>query len=167
MTDLTYPEHGATRSGLPPGYRHVVRHVRIGAGEATFDRAVAAVFGWRVHRGAGLTVLQGPRPVVDAVVVIRLGPPVLGPVAPCRVVYVVDEPRRRGFAYGTITGHPFSGEESFVVEWADDDGVYFDIRAFSRPATLLVRLAAPVVRLVQNIVTDRFVRALREAAGSG
>ena len=31
----------------------------------------------------------------------------LGPVrAPCRVVYVVDEPDRRGFAYGTLPGHP-------------------------------------------------------------
>jgi uncharacterized protein (UPF0548 family) len=163
VTDLTYPEHGATRGELPPGYRHVERWERIGAGEATFHDAAAAVLGWRVHRGAGLTVVAGPEPAVDAVAVMRLGPPLLGPLAPCRVVYVVDEPRRRGFAYGTIAGHPFQGEEAFVVEWAEDDGVFFSIRAFSRPATALVRLAAPVISRIQDIVTDRFVRALRSA----
>ena len=35
---------------------------------------------------------------------------------PARVVYVVDEPARRGFAYGTLHGHPESGEEAFLVE---------------------------------------------------
>jgi uncharacterized protein (UPF0548 family) len=36
----------------------------------------------------------------------------LGPIrVPCRVVYVLDEPERRGFAYGTLPGHPESGEE--------------------------------------------------------
>ena len=34
--------------------------------------------------------------------------------APCRVVYVIDEPDIRGFAYGTLPGHPESGEERFV-----------------------------------------------------
>ena len=42
----------------------------------------------------------------------------LGPVqAPCRVVYVVDEPDRRGFAYGTLPGHAESGEELFLVRY--------------------------------------------------
>ncbi|SIP67631.1 hypothetical protein BN9982_740001 [Mycobacterium tuberculosis] len=31
--------------------------------------------------------------------------------APCRVVYVIDEPDVRGFGYGTLPGHPVSGEE--------------------------------------------------------
>jgi uncharacterized protein (UPF0548 family) len=34
----------------------------------------------------------------------------IGFKAPVRVVYVVDEPTRRGFAYGTLPGHPESGE---------------------------------------------------------
>jgi len=164
MTELTYPEHAATAGELPAGYRHVERRALIGTGEAVFDRTVAALFSWQVHRGAGLTVLSGPPPAVGARVVTRLGPPVIGRVAPCRVVYVVDEPRRRGFAYGTVAGHPFRGEESFVVQWADDGDVYFHIRAFSKPATTLVRLATPIVRLLQDIVTDRFVRSAQRAA---
>jgi hypothetical protein len=54
--------------------------------------------------------------------------------APCRVVYVIDEPRRRGFAYGTLPGHPESGEEAFVLEQRDDGTIASNIIAFSRPA---------------------------------
>ncbi len=159
---LTYREHGATRGPLPAGYHHVVRWERIGAGAASFDRAVDALSGWRMHRGAGLAVLVAPpAPAVGEIVVTRLGPPPFGPVAPCRIVYVVQEPRRRGFGYGTLPGHPASGEEAFVVEWVDDDGVYLSIRAFSRPATVAARLGGPVVRRIQDIVTNRYVSAMR------
>lgn len=166
MGELTYREQGATRDkDLPAGYRHVGRRERLGDGEATFTRAVEALFGWGMHQGAGLTVLSAPpRAAVGEVVVTRLGPPILGPNAPCRVVYVVDEPRRRGFGYGTLPGHPASGEEAFLVEWAEDDGVYLIIRAFSRPATISARLGGPIARRIQDIVTDRYVRALRRLA---
>ena len=69
--------------------------------------------------------------------VLRLGRRRLAVSAPVRVVYVVDEPRRRGFAYGTLPGHPESGEEAFVVELQEDDEVTFTVTAFSRPASTL------------------------------
>lgn len=165
--ELTYAEPGATRrdDGLPAGYRHVRRRERLGAGSATFTRAVDALFGWHMHRGAGLAVLSAPpSPVVGGIVVTRLGPPVLGPVVPCRIVYVVDEPRQRGFGYGTLPGHPATGEEAFLVEWADDDEVFFVIRAFSRPASILARLGGPVARRIQDIVTGQYVSSLRRLA---
>ncbi len=31
--------------------------------------------------------------------------------SPCRVVYEVERPDARGFAYGTLPGHPATGEE--------------------------------------------------------
>jgi uncharacterized protein (UPF0548 family) len=162
--ELTYAERGATRGDLPAGYRHVRRRDRLGTGVATFERASEALLTWQMHRGAGLTVLSAPpRASVDSVVVTRLGPPVVGVVVPCRVVYVVDEPRRRGFAYGTLPGHPATGEESFLVEWDEDDSVALAIRAFSRPATLVARLGGPVTRAVQGWVTGGYVRALRRA----
>jgi uncharacterized protein (UPF0548 family) len=164
--ELTYREQGATRDDpLPAGYRHVQRRERLGDGEATFVRAAEVLFGWQMHRGAGLAVLNAPpQPTVGAAVVTRLGPPVLGMIVPCRIVYVVDEARRRGFAYGTLPGHPESGEEAFVVEWAADDGVYLTIRAFSRPATVLAKLGGPLETLVQTIMTNRYVRALQRLA---
>ncbi|WP_025155853.1 DUF1990 family protein [Leifsonia aquatica] len=83
--------------------------------------------------------------------------------APIRVVYVIDEPDRKGFAYGTLRGHPESGEEAFLVERHEDGTVWFVLRAFSRPSTAFYRLGAPVLRLVQNGFTARYLRALLPA----
>ncbi|MCW2761725.1 MAG: hypothetical protein JWR85_1926 [Marmoricola sp.] len=80
--------------------------------------------------------------------------------APVRVVYRVDEERRKGFAYGTLPGHPESGEEAFVVELREDEQVTLTISAFSRPASRLARLGGPLTRIIQRWVTDRYLRAL-------
>jgi uncharacterized protein (UPF0548 family) len=80
-----------------------------------------------------------------------------------RIVYVIDEPRRFGFAYGTLPGHVERGEERFSVDWRDDDTVWYDLEAFSRPGYWGARLAKPLARRLQR----RFVRlskaAMREA----
>ncbi|MDO9395346.1 MAG: DUF1990 domain-containing protein [Herbiconiux sp.] len=85
--------------------------------------------------------------------------------APVRVVYLVDEPGRRGFAYGTLPGHPESGEESFVVEHLSDDSVWIVIRAFSRPSSWFYRLGYPLLRLQQARFTARYLRSLSPARG--
>lgn len=161
VDDFTYPDYGATASRLPEGYHHLERQVRLGTGREVFDRAAAALMSWQVHRAAGLKVMadDGPRPGLR--VVSRL---VLGITAPCRVVYVIDELARRGFAYGTLRGHPESGEESFVVSIDKEGQVLFTVRAFTRPGTLLARVSGPVGRIVQHLVTERYVRAMRRLA---
>ena len=80
--------------------------------------------------------------------------------APVRVVYVIAEPARVGFAYGTMAGHPESGEESFIVDKRDDDSVWLSIRAFSRPSTWYYRLAWPVLRFQQAKFTKLYLKAL-------
>ncbi|MGV8969826.1 MAG: DUF1990 family protein [Microbacteriaceae bacterium] len=80
--------------------------------------------------------------------------------APVRVVYLVDEPNRKGFAYGTLLGHPENGEESFVVEKRDDESVWLIITAFSRPASVWWWTVYPVLRLTQEVFTRRYERAL-------
>lgn len=86
--------------------------------------------------------------------------------APVKIVYVIDEPGRSGFAYGTMAGHPESGEEAWVVEHRDDDSVWLTIRMFSRPSTPLYRLASPVLRSVQKRYTKRYLRALHPVAAA-
>jgi uncharacterized protein (UPF0548 family) len=161
---LTYAEIGQTASAdLPPGYHHLRRARAIGTGERTFSVAGDAVLRWQVLARAGLGVrASSPVVVVGAVSVTRLGIGPFGVRAPCRVVYVLDEPRRKGFGYGTLPGHPESGEESFIVEWQADDSVVLHVAAFSRPANLLTRLAGPVTRLAQEHVTSRYLRALAD-----
>lgn len=155
---LTYPEVGATAGELPPGYRHVVESAVIGSGRLRFEEAAAAVLRWGMLRGAGARV-QATTEVAAVGSEVIVG---LGPVrAPCRVVYVIDEPDRRGFAYGTLPGHAESGEESFSVRFDSATGdVYAEVRAFSRHGTWWSRLAGPVTSLVQRVVTKRYLRAL-------
>lgn len=87
----------------------------------------------------------------------------VGPISlriPCRVVYVVDDPDRRGFAYGTLPGHPESGEESFVLRRLESGSLEPTVSAFSRPASKLVKLGGPLARRTQDIITRRYLRAL-------
>src|SRR5690606_259686 len=85
--------------------------------------------------------------------------------APCRVIYVVDEPRRKGFAYGTLPGHPESGEEAFLVEQTEDGSVWLTVRAFSRPADWRWWAVYPVLRMAQAVFTRRYLRALSGPIG--
>lgn len=89
---------------------------------------------------------------------LRAGP--LGFDAPCRVVYVIDQARRKGFGYGTLPGHPDSGEEAFIVQHEADDRITLNVIAFSKPATMLAKVGAPVARLAQELITRRYLRAL-------
>jgi uncharacterized protein (UPF0548 family) len=163
--ELTYPEVGATAGELPAGYRHVVRTAQLGHGDEVFERCSRAVLSWELHRGAGL-VVHPSHPVAqpDAVVAVVFGVGRVGVVAPCRVVYVVAEDDRRGFAYGTLPGHPESGEEAFVVSRRSDGSVVLEVTAFSRPAHLVSRLGDPVIRQIQRWMTDRYISATTKIA---
>ncbi|MEU0494542.1 DUF1990 domain-containing protein [Mycobacterium sp. NPDC006124] len=155
---LTYAEVGATAGPLPPGYHHLQASSVIGHGRARFDEAAAKVMRWGMLRGAGLHVEATTEvAAVGSEVVVGLGPV----RAPCRVVYVVDEPDRRGFAYGTLPGHAESGEELFAVRYDPaDESVHAEICAFSRHGTWWSRLAGPVASLMQRVVSKRYLRAL-------
>lgn len=156
--ELTYPEVGATAGDLPAGYHHVHKSAVIGRGRRRFEQASAAGLRWGMLRGAGVRV-QATTEVaeVGSEVIVHLGP--IG--APCRVVYVVEEHDRRGFAYGTLPGHAESGEELFLVRHDPaTDEVLAEVKAFSRHATWWSRLASPVTSLVQRVVTERYLRAL-------
>jgi len=95
--------------------------------------------------------------------VIRL-PAGIYALAAGRVVFVLDDPDRRGFGYGTLPGHPEQGEEAFAV-MRRGDRMYFEITAFSRPRHPLARLARPVSRLLQRQTTRRHVAAMHAVVG--
>lgn len=153
---LTYPEVGATAGVLPAGYRHIREWLCIGRGEDTFLAASDALSRWEVHRRAGLRVEASCRAAPGTDVVLRR----LGFRIPCRVVYTIDEPARRGFAYGTLAGHPETGEERFCVEHRPDGSVYAVITAFSKPGRWFTRIGGPAARAVQRRLTSRYLRAM-------
>lgn len=156
---LTYREVGATAGGdLPAGYHHQHVERQIGTGHARFEQAADAVMHWGMQRGSGLRVQASSEvAVVDAVLIVRMG---FLP-APCRVVYVVDEPDVRGFGYGTLPGHPESGEERFVVRRdPTTSAVYAEVSAFSRPATWWSKAGGPLVTAAQRVIARRYLRAV-------
>jgi len=165
-TAPTYPEVGATRHAeLPAGYRHDRYRRRLGSGPAAWDAARDGLRAWACHTGAGLArVPERPelREGETLVQVLPVGPAyVLGA---CRIVYMVDEPDRFGFAYGTLPLHPEQGEEAFVVrrDAAPTDDVWLAIVVFSRPRHPLARLGWPVGRMIQVRTTHRFLDGLED-----
>lgn len=163
---FTYPERGWTAWSEPPeGYTAVQRSAVLGSGRELFERAATGLMNWQMHRRAGFRLIATDQTaVVGARVLLSVGPGRLAVHAPCQVVYTVHEEHRRGFAYGTLTGHPVSGEESFIVRLGADGRVIFTIRAFSRPGTLVARLGGPFTGLAQQVGTSRYLTALAALA---
>lgn len=165
---LTYDAVGATISGAPPdGFHHVAAQVVLGQGEDTFARAKRALADWQHQRGAGLVIGAGAEVVEDAVVALAAPLPIGWVIVVCRVLAVIDEPSRFGFAYGTLAEHPESGEELFMVEIDADQGVTFRIEAFSKPQHPLAKFGSPVARRMQARATRRYLAAMRDAVDTG
>ncbi|MDO3646050.1 DUF1990 family protein [Nocardia mangyaensis] len=159
---FTYPEVGATRTTMPAGYHRFRRRRRIGHGRDLFDRAAAHIREFGMQKGVDIfdrADTEIAEPGTELTVRLGLGPLVI--TAPCRVVYVLADPNRSGFAYGTLPGHPEIGEELFAVEYDPaDDTVYGLVTAFSRPGTWYVRLGGPAVRMIQRWFAIRYLRTL-------
>jgi len=159
--ELNYREAGQTAGALPPGYSHLRRSAVIGSGAEVFSSAANALISWQAHLLAALRVAASAAMAEPGtLVLLGLG---AGPIriqAPCRVIYTVNEPHRRGLAYGTLPGHPERGEEAFIIEQHHDGAVTFTITAFSAPATLLAKAAGPAGRAIQRRITSRYLRAL-------
>lgn len=160
----SYAEVGATETPqLPAGYHHVNHSVALAADQFAFDRATDALMTWAMHKRAGLTLAaSAERAEAGVTTVMTFGSRLVGLLIPCRVVWTVNEPDRRGFAYGTLPGHPESGEEAFIIERASGGEVTLSIRAFSKPGHTVVRAGSAISRLVQGWMTDRYGRSLAD-----
>lgn len=81
--------------------------------------------------------------------------------AELRVISVIDEARRTGFTLGTSGGSVVSGEEAFLIEWREDnDEVWFTVRAFDAPTSLLYRLLPGLVKRRRRQLFARYLRAI-------
>ncbi|MGI5479522.1 DUF1990 family protein [Streptomyces lavendofoliae] len=163
---FSYPDVGATGTRpLPAGYHHLRHETLIGHGRDVFEAAGTAVTTWAMHRRSGARVRAGSsRAEPGTAVEIALGAGPFEIAAPCEVVWAVHDETRAGFAYGTLTGHPECGEESFVVELRPDGSVRFTVTAFSRPARWYTRAAGPVVPVFQRMYARHLGRTLRKIA---
>lgn len=155
----TYLEVGGTCAAtLPVGYHHIDHSAIVGTGRRTFTLLAESLLSWRLQRYAGLVVATSHESVTIGATILNATPSRPAMLAPCRVVDVIDEHRRRGFSYGTLPGHPLRGEERFTVEFDGAGRVVLRIVSFSTPAGA-VRLAPALARMGQRAVNRRYAAA--------
>jgi uncharacterized protein (UPF0548 family) len=167
---LTYDAVGITVArgamSVPAGYRGYEKTATIGDGLARWEFASDAVLQWAVKTRSGFTVVadrpsdRGPQVICNQRYWLTAHFGLFGIREPIEVVAVIDERDRKGFAYGTLSGHPVSGEEAFIVQRQPDGSVSLTIRSATQPTTGAWRAAAPAVAFVQRCYRRRYLRAL-------
>lgn len=143
----------------PPGFDVDHMHEKIGQGVEAFQKAREALQRWEQFQLVWVRAFPRETPIAPGQVVAvqaRFGAIIV--TNACRIISVVDEEGpspRFGFTYGTLPGHIEMGAERFLVGYSSqEDAVYYDIWAFSRPRHWLARCGYPLVRRLQK----RFVR---------
>jgi uncharacterized protein (UPF0548 family) len=141
--------------------------VLLGHGKQVFDRAQEAIASWEMFDIGWVNLVHPMEPVIPgqnvAILARTLG---LYSLSSSRVVYVIHEgePRPRyGFAYGTLTAHVEAGEERFTIERLEDDSVWYEIYAFSRPRHPMACLAYPISRHFQRLFATHSKAAMIRA----
>lgn len=162
--EFSYPEVGATATGRPAGYNVDRSRIQLGTGADAFDRAKRALRNWRQFSLLWVKLCWPFKKIQPGVLVGVLAQHFgFWSLNAARIVYVIDEPRRFGFGYGTVGDHVERGEERFLIEWRDDDTVWYEIMAFSRPAHWIVWLGYPLSRSLQARFRRDSLRAMLEA----
>ncbi len=168
---FSYPDVGATRGKIPAGYAVDHHRIILGQGKQTFDRAKSVIRHWTMFQLNWIELCWPAAPIevgTDVAVLIKYFG--LWSLNASRIIYLVDEkgsPERFGFAYGTLPDHAEKGEERFMVEWnKEDDSVWYDLMAFSRPNHVLSLLAYPLVRNLQKLFAKDSLSAMAKAVAS-
>lgn len=131
-------------------------HAGTDSGEAKTTASASMQPGGRVVCGFGVGRLRLPVPC-EVVWVEMLTAVVVLPDGQTR-------PQRSGFGYGTLPGHPASGEEAFIARIKANGSVHFEVLAFSKPSGLIYKLGSSVTALSQRFVTQRYLHAARALA---
>jgi uncharacterized protein (UPF0548 family) len=166
---FTYRDVGATQAETPPkGFTVDHNRVRLGDGENTYQRAVSALRDWKQFDLGWVKIVPPHTPVeVERIVAVQAHTFGFWSLSAARVVYVLDESttvKRFGFAYGTLPDHVECGEERFMIEWLEDNSVWYDIYAFSHPQHPLVRLGSPLARRLQKQFVRKSLAVMVDAA---
>jgi uncharacterized protein (UPF0548 family) len=162
-----YEHQGATAGEMPAGWRHDEQRAYLGRGDACWQAAKGGLRSWRQFDLGWVRSHDDRVPLEQGALFGFVSRQVgVWAVNVCRIVFVVDEPDRFGFAYGTVGSHVVRGEELFLLERDTvTDEVTFTIRKFSLPAHWLVRLAGPIATSIQRAFTrDALARMQQEVA---
>lgn len=166
QTPFSYEEIGSTRidkhSGITKaqtpkinetlkGYTIDYNHAYIGEGEKVWEQAILALKHWK-HFPPSFTKIYCTATSIKKGTIVAVMIKILGVWwrNSAKIVYVIDEPNRFGFAYGTLLEHAEQGEEAFWIEKDFDGKISYHLRAFSKPKFWAARLAYPLTRHYQR-----------------
>jgi len=149
--DITYAARGASANAEKvPGFDNDFQRVSIGQGAAAFEQACNAIRQWRMFPKPWTIILPPNTPIQSGETVAMYAKAFgLWWRNSCRIIYVVNEQGRFGFAYGTLPGHIECGEELFQVEQDENGQVWYTLRAFSKPKRWYAKIAYPLMRMFQ------------------
>lgn len=162
---FTYSPIGCTLAEkCPAGFKEDRARIHLGFGREIFDRACEAIRDW-VQFPQKWTSIEPDHAKIAEGTTISLVAKTYGiyTMNACRIVSVIQDENRFGFSYGTLPGHMESGEERFLIEHGTDDGVYYEILAYSRPRHWLARLCYPLARLAQARFRKDSCNAMKNA----
>ena len=161
LLPFSYAETGGTRRDDPVrGFDNDFNFIELGFGDTTWQAAKTAIRQWKMFPGDWARITPDDSQIREGEIVAMTAR-VLGFwwLNSCRIVYVIDNERQFGFAYGTLPGHVECGEELFMVEKTDSGTVRYVIKAFSKPRFWMTRLGYPMVRQYQK----KFVRDSKQS----
>ena len=141
------------------GHGFVDRRI-VGQGSGAFDSAVIALRSLVAQRAVADVIPADAEAVLGSTLLVELGFGPISLVAVNRVVWLVDEPDRWGFAYATLPGHPERGQESFVVRRLPNDEAEVTITGVAHASVPLGRFIGPLVRPVQSRMAERYLDAI-------
>ncbi|MFD1722184.1 DUF1990 family protein [Amnibacterium endophyticum] len=179
---LNYTALGASVSpdvvAYPPaGFAAAEQRHRLGSGAHRFETAVRSLMTWGALRAAGFgveDVRADDASRTDAPRFLDDGTPWVTPgmtatitsadaaawAGPVKVVTVVEEPGRTGFAFGSMPGHAACMEQYLQVEHADDDAVWTVLRTVWASSGGRFSPAARLTATRLKRLDERIVRAL-------
>jgi uncharacterized protein (UPF0548 family) len=170
---LNYAVSFETQDGMaavhvPRGYALDHTRSEIGHGRKSFETACQALQRWKHFDLGWVRVANAEVPIrTGELVAVEAHSLCLWSINISRILYVINEPNRFGFGYGTTPLHVERGEERFLLEFDPASGiVFYDLLAVSQPAHWMAKLGYPYTRSRQRKFAYDSHRRMRERIAS-
>ena len=143
--ELTYDKYNLQ------GYDHDQNKILLGSGIEVWAAAKEAIKQWAMFPD-GWCRIYYQNPIFQKGDIVVMNARAFGVwwLNAARILYVLNDDKNFGFAYGTLPNHVETGEELFQVSRNEQDEVYYSITAFSRPRFWALRWTYPLSRRFQR-----------------
>lgn len=143
------------------GFSFTQKRWLLGDGPEVFTKASSGLEAWAVYP-TWMTLHPNRAPLREgSVVALVAGISPVWTLSAVRIIAVKRTSQQFGFTLGTLPQHAVSGGERFNVFLDEQEKVWYELTALSKPQHPLVKLGAPVLRLVQARFARDSVRSLK------